>query len=167
MVDLRSRLVPDPDLHITTDGLDVYPWAIFGAFKGDVNHTAIAKSVDKDGNVTSEKVIGIGAPDTDEAGTSYVERHNLTMRMSMRRYTRETNGWSKKVANHKHMLSLFFVWYNWVRPHLTLEGNTPAIAAGLAEEVYGFDWIVGLIDERAPKPKRPKTYRRSKIAWTR
>ena len=108
----------------------------------------------------TNKIIVIG--DSEEGGTSFVERTNLTMRMGMRRYTRKTNGFSKKLENHKYMLYLFFTYYNWVRPHMTLE-TTPAVAAGLAKRERSLKWIVGLIDKRAPKPNRPKKYNRNSL----
>ena len=89
---------------------------------------------------------------------SYVERHNLTMRMGMRRFTRLTNGFSKKIENHLHMLSLYFVHYNFCRIHKSLR-TTPAMAAKVTDTLHDIEWIVGLIDARAPKPNRPKTYR--------
>ena len=92
-----------------------------------------------------------GSPDPKHISTSYAERQNLTMRMQMRRFTRLTNGFSKKVENHMHMVALYTVWYNFCRIHKTLK-VTPAMAAGLSDTVRVMDWIVSLIDERAPKP---------------
>ena len=83
--------------------------------------------------------------------TSHVERHNLTMRMSLRRFTRLTNAFSKKVENHVHALALYFVFYNFVRLHMTL-GTTPAVAAGLAEFPQDIRWIGELIDEFHNRP---------------
>ena len=88
-----------------------------------------------------------GDPDPKHISTSHVERHNLTMRMSMRRFTRLTNAFSKKVENHCHALALYFVYYNWCRRHKA-HGMTPAQAAGLAEDSYDLKWIVDLINER-------------------
>ena len=76
---------------------------------------------------------------------------NLTMRMSMRRFTRLTNAFSKKLENHAHMLALYFVHYNFCRVHKTLR-MTPAMAAGLTDTLSDVEWLVGLIDARAPKP---------------
>ena len=84
---------------------------------------------------------------------------NLTMRMGMRRFTRLTNAFSKKVENHLHMLSLYFMYYNFVRIHKSLR-MTPAMAAGLTTELHDMEWIVNMIDAAAPKPNRPKTYRK-------
>ncbi len=93
------------------------------------------------------------------ANTSYVERSNLTMRMSMRRFTRLTNAFSKAMEKHVAMLSLYFLHYNYCRIHKTLR-VTPAMEAGLSDTVRDTAWIVGLIEARAPKPRRPKTYRK-------
>ena len=82
----------------------------------------------------------------EDISTSYVERHNLTMRMSMRRFTRLTNAFSKKVQNHAYSVALYAVWFNFLRPHSSLGGRTPAEAAGLTDEQYGFDWILRAID---------------------
>ena len=99
-----------------------------------------------------EKVAVMGRPDMDKASTSYVERQNLTMRMSMRRFTRLTNGFSKKAENHAHAVSLHFMFYNYCRPHMTLTKaakgikTTPAMAAGLTNHVWTVDHILDLMD---------------------
>ena len=95
-----------------------------------------------------------GNPDKDHISTSYVERQNLTMRMSMRRYTRLTNAFSKKIQNHAHSLALYYVWYNFCRIHQTLR-TSPAMAAGITDTLHDMEWIGGHIDARAPKPQRP------------
>jgi hypothetical protein len=92
-----------------------------------------------------------GDPDPGLISTSYVERQNLTMRMGMRRFTRLTNGFSKKVENHAHAVSLHFMHYNFARPHKTLTKRygtptTPAMAAGVAEHVWSVWEIAGLLD---------------------
>ena len=92
-----------------------------------------------------------GEPDPDHINTSYVERHNLTMRMSMRRFTRLTNAFSKKLRNHAAALALYFVHYNFCRVHKTLR-MSPAMAAGVTDTLRDAEWIVGLIDARAAKP---------------
>lgn len=87
-----------------------------------------------------------GQPDPAYISTSYVERNNLTMRMSMRRFTRLTNGFSKKVENHAAMVSLFFMAYNFARPHGSLGRNqTPAMAAGVADHVWTVQEIAALL----------------------
>ena len=80
--------------------------------------------------------------------------------MGNRRYTRQTNAFSKKLVNHCHMLALWFTSYNFCRPHKGMGGKTPAQAAGLPDSVYPVSWIVELIDIRAPKPNPPKTHRK-------
>ena len=92
-----------------------------------------------------------GDPDAKHVSTSFVERQNLTMRMSMRRFTRLTNAFSKRVSHHFAMLSVYFVFYNFCRIHKTLR-VTPAMASGLCETLLDVDWIVGLIEARETKP---------------
>ena len=104
-----------------------------------------------------------GNPDIGHVSTSYVERQNLTMRMGMRRFTRLTNAFSKKLENHLHMLSLYFVHYNFCRMHKSLR-MSPAMAAGVSNTLHDMEWIVSLIDARAFEPKRPKTYRKQQIS---
>ena len=86
----------------------------------------------------------IGVPDPDHVSTSYVERQNLTMRMSMRRFTRLTNGFSKKIDNHGHAVALHFMHYNFCRIHKTLR-VTPAMEAGIADHVWTMDELVSLL----------------------
>ena len=104
-----------------------------------------------------------GNPDPAAVSTSYVERQNLTMRMGMRRFTRLTNAFSKKLENHLLMLSLYFVHYNFVRIHKTLK-CTPAMAAGVSDTLHDMEWIVSLIDARAAKPSRPAVAH--PVPWT-
>ena len=93
-----------------------------------------------------------GDPDPKHISTSYVERQNLTMRMHMRRFTRLTNGFSKKVENHAHMVALYTVFYNFTKIHKTLR-VTPAMQAGLTDRVWSMEELVKLIDEvHAPQP---------------
>ena len=98
--------------------------------------------------MTSEQVyIVASAPDASLISTSIVERQNLTMRMGMRRFTRLTNGFSKKVENHAAMVSLHFMYYNFGPPHKSLgKLRTPAMAAGVSDHVWTCDEIAGLID---------------------
>ena len=105
-----------------------------------------------------------GYRDPDHISTSYVERHNLTMRMGMRRFTRLTNGFIKKIENHLHMLSLYFVHYNFCRQHKSLGCVSPAMAAKVTDTLRDMEWIVSLIDARAPTPNRPKTYRKRAVS---
>ena len=107
------------------------------------------------------KTVVEGEPDKKHVSTSYVERQNLTMRMSMRRFTRLTNGFSKKLENHIHSLSLYFVHYNFCRIHKTLK-MSPAMAAGVSETLHDMEWVIGLIDARAPEPKKRGPYKTKK-----
>jgi hypothetical protein len=105
------------------------------------------------------KEVIFGNPIMEDVGTSHIERQNLTMRMGMRRFTRLTNGFSKKLENHINMLSLYFVHYNFVRIHKTLK-MTPAMAAGVSDTLRDTAWIVGLIDANAPAPKKRGPYKK-------
>jgi hypothetical protein len=100
-----------------------------------------------------------GDPVKEWVSTSHVERQNLTMRMNMRRLTRLTNGFSKKLENHVHMLSLYFVHYNFVRLHKSLK-MTPAMAAGFSGTLHDLYWIVGRIDASAPAPEKRGPYKK-------
>jgi hypothetical protein len=96
-----------------------------------------------------------GAPSEKHISTSYVERQNLTMRMSMRRFTRLTNGFSKKLENHCHALALYFVHYNFIRIHKTLR-VTPAMAAGSTDRIWNWEEIIEIIEEvETQKRKAP------------
>ena len=99
-----------------------------------------------------------GNPDPKHVSTSYTERHNLTMRMSMQRFTRLTNAFSKKVDNHCHALALYFVFYNFVRIHKTLR-VTPAMAANVSDRLWSIEDIVALMDATEGKPKRRGPYK--------
>ena len=171
MDDLHGRLEDRPQL--STDGLVAYREAVEGAFGGDVDFAQVIKSYGKEPGEDNERrysppaCIDIekrrieGNPDMRKANTSYVERQNLSMRMGMRRFTRLTNAFSKRVEKHWAMLSLYFLHYNFCRVHMTLR-VTPAMEIGLDTTIRDCKWIVGLIDARAPKPNRPKTYRKRK-----
>ena len=154
MDDLRGRLASR--VQLTTDGHRAYLEAVEGAFGGDVDYAQVVKLYGSDPSVPpgryspaqcvgTRKIRVVGDPRNEDISTSYVEQHNLTTRMSLRRFTRLTNAFSKKLDNHCHSLALYFTWYNWVRTHTTLK-QTPAQAAGLTDEQYGFDWILREID---------------------
>jgi len=93
----------------------------------------------------ARKAIISGAPNHNHVSTSYAERQNLTMRMSMRRFTRLTNGFSKKLENHEHALALYFMYYNFCRIHQSLR-VTPAMEAGVTDHVWEIREVVALID---------------------
>ena len=101
-----------------------------------------------------------GNPDLAHVSTSYVERNNLTMRMSMRRFTRLTNVFSKKIENHTHSVALHFMYYNFCRQHKSLDGISPAMAAGVTDRLWDIEDIVRLIDEAAPKPGPRSPYKK-------
>lgn len=153
MQDLASRL--RHRVQLTTDGHKVYMNAVEDAFGADVDYAMLSKVYGNDpGNETRYSPAKIlssttevikGDPNPRLISTSYVERQNLTMRMSMRRFTRLTNGFSKKVENHAHAVALHFMHYNFARIHKTLR-VTPAMAAGVAAHVWSIEEIVELAD---------------------
>ena len=100
-----------------------------------------------------------GNPDIKHVSTSYVERQNLTMRMSMCRFTRLTDAFSKKLDNHIHALALYFVFYNFTRIHKTLS-MSPAMAAGITDRLWSLDDVIAKIDELAPAPKVRGPYKK-------
>ncbi|HKG40101.1 MAG TPA: IS1 family transposase [Conexibacter sp.] len=156
--DLRSRLA-EPRVQITTDGLRAYREAIGDAFASDqVDFAQLHKNYGTDPKLrgserrysppvcTSTQVTVVsGDPDPGEISTSYVERQNLTMRMGMRRFTRLTNGFSKKVENLAHAVSLHYMHYNFARIHQTLR-CTPAQAAGVTGRRWTLTDIAGLLE---------------------
>ena len=155
MQDVAARLASR--VQMTTDGHRAYLEAVEGAFGADIDYAMLVKLYgqgDTEHRYSPAQCIGAklqavtGNPDAAHVSTSYVERQNLTMRMSMRRFTRLTNAFSKKVENHYHMLALYFTWYNWVRIHKTLR-VPPAMEAGLTDTVRDMDWIVELIEQNS------------------
>ena len=156
---LRSRLTNR--VQLTTDGLRAYLEAIEGVFGAEVDYAMLNKIYGhetREGQrryspaecIGAEKRVVAGDPDKSRISTSYVERQNLTMRMSMRRFTRLTNAFSKKIENHMHAISLHFMWYNFARPHKTLSKpylKTPAMAAGVADHIWTAEEIVSLLGD--------------------
>ena len=167
MFDLAGRLANR--VQLTTDGYGAYLKAVGDAFAADVDYAMLVKLYGEPtgakGNerkyspaecTGARKEPIFGKPDPAMISTSHVERQNLTMRMGMRRFTRLTNGFSKKLENHLHMLSLYFVHYNFVRMHKTLK-CTPAMAAGVTDTLRDMTWLAGIIEAAAPKagPRGP------------
>jgi IS1 family transposase len=156
MQDVASRLTTR--VQITTDGHRAYVEAVEGAFGMDVDYAMLIKLYGSPARpdtryspgvcIGTESVQVIGQPDPKHISTSYVERQNLTMRMSMRRFTRLTNAFSKKAENHAHMLAIYFMYYNFCRVHQTLR-VTPAMEAGIANHVWTIEEMVKLLDGRS------------------
>jgi hypothetical protein len=153
MKDLASRL--RGRVQLTTDGHAAYLEAVEGAFGCDIDYAQLIKlyGCDVEGQKwhSPPKCMGarrravIGYPTPDHISTSYAERHNLTMRMSMRRSTRLTNAFSKKVENLSHAVSLHFMYDNFARIHRTLR-VTPAMEAGVFDRVWTLEEIGRLLD---------------------
>lgn len=151
--DLASRL--KHRVQLTIDGLTAYLEAVEGAFGADIDYSMLIKlyGSDPEGEkrYSPSKIIGIeekriaGNPDPKHISTSYVERQNLTMRMSMRRFTRLTNGFSKKVENLAHAVSIHFMYYNFARIHRTLR-VTPAMEAKVTDRLWDIEDIVKLLN---------------------
>ncbi len=143
------------DVQITTDGHKPYPSAIKLAFEDRpidfATLTKVYRNSDNEGRYSPGKIVSSttevikGSPDPRHISTSYVERQNLTMRMHMRRFTRLTNAFSKKIENHIAAVDLHFLYYNFCRIHQTLR-VTPAMAAGLSQRVWGIMDIVALLE---------------------
>lgn len=167
MDDLRDRL--SNRVQLTTDGHKAYLEAVEGAFGGDVDYAQLVKmygeTAGPKGRYSPAECTGIkkikveGEPDIKHVSTSYVERQNLTMRMSMRRFTRLTNAFSKKLDNHIHALALYFVFYNFTRIHKTLR-MSPAMAAGVTNRLWSLDDVIAKIDELAPQPAKRGPYKK-------
>ncbi len=175
MDDLRSRLANR--VQLTTDGHRAYLEAVEEVFGADIDYGMLVKLYGAESSgqgherkYSPSECLGArkdritGNPDPKHISTSHTERHNLTMRMSMRRFTRLTNAFSKKVENHCHALALYFVFYNFVRRHQTLRVS-PAMAAGISDRLWSMEDIVALIDatETEPKKRGPYTPRQPKI----
>ena len=154
MDDVAGRLASR--VQLTTDGHRVYLDAVMGAFD-QVDFAQLVKLYGAESGKGAEKKYSpaectgavktpvAGSPDPKHISTSYVERQNLNMRMGMRRFTRLTNAFSKKIDNHLHALALYFVFYNFVRMHKTLR-MSPAMAAGVSDRLWEIEDIVQLID---------------------
>jgi IS1 family transposase len=158
MRDLASRMANR--IQLSTDGNRIYESIVGHAFNHEVDWAMLQKIYRTDSRsggkysppvCTGTKVrVQKGEPDPSRISTSYVERQNLTMRMGMRRFTRLTNGFSRKVENLAHAVSLHFMHYNFARPHKTLSKGayptTPAMAAGVADHAWSLEEIAALLD---------------------
>lgn len=146
-------------IQLSTDGFKVYAQAVDAAFGEDIDFAMIHKiyaSLNSPipaevkyspGACCGEKVVHvIGEPAREHISTSYVERQNLTLRMNCRRFTRLTNAFSKKMSNHAAAQALYFMHYNFVKPHKTLHQATPAIVAGVTDHIWSLEEVVQLLD---------------------
>ena len=158
--DLRLRVASVQRLRICTDGNASYVKAIKRYFKRGISYSQLVKDFSGE-EVGFQSRLVYGKHTTQKASTSYVERLNLTIRTSIRRFTRKTNAFSKTLENHRNVVHLFATYYNFIRIHQSL-GTTPAVKAGLTRHEYSLEWLVGLIDQQAPKPKRPEVYQKRK-----
>jgi IS1 family transposase len=155
MDDLRRRVTTR--MQLTTDGHAPYLQAVEEAFGADIDYAMLIKlygappaEAEAARRYSPSDCLGTrkdkitGNPDPKHVSTSYVERQNLTMRMSMRRFTRLTNAFSKKIENHAHAVALHYMHYNFVRIHKTLR-VTPAMAAGVADRLWDISDIAHLV----------------------
>ncbi|PYJ58566.1 MAG: IS1 family transposase [Verrucomicrobia bacterium] len=153
MHDLKDRLASR--VQLTTDGLRTYVEAVEDAFGSDIDYAQLVKiyGAAPEGSevryspaqcMGARKAVVSGSPDFTHVSTSYTERNNLTMRMQIRRFTRLTNAFSKKVENHAAAIALHFMHYNFARIHQTLR-ITPAMAAGISDHVWSIEEIVNIV----------------------
>jgi IS1 family transposase len=157
MEDLAKRVANR--IQLTSDGYRVYERAVESAFGCEVDYSMLVKIYgaplqdDASTRYSPATCIGCrtatlsGNPDPAHVSTSFVERQNLSMRMGMRRFTRLTNGFSKKIENHGHAVALHFFHYNFIRIHQTLR-VTPAMEAGITDHVWSFEELVALLDSK-------------------
>ena len=170
--DLRTRLANR--VQLTSDGLKAYLEAVEGAFGGDIDYAILHKVYGNSpdsakGKYSPAECIGTqkhrieGDPDLKHVSTSYVERSNLTMRMHMRRFTRLTNGFSKKVENHAYAVALHMMYYNFVRLHSKLR-MSPAMAAGVSTKLWEIGDIVALVEAEEAMADRTRGRYKKKIS---
>jgi IS1 family transposase len=150
-------------IQLTSDGLRVYIDAVEGAFGCDIDYAMLVKTYESSQEETRyspavctscERKPIMGNPDPKHISTSYIERQNLSMRMSLRRFTRLTNGFSKKVENHAYAVALYVMHYNFCRIHQTLR-CTPAMEAGISDHVWSIEEIAALLPEPTYGPRGP------------
>jgi IS1 family transposase len=155
MQDLAARLANR--VQLTTDGYTIYLNAVENAFGSDIDYAMLVKiygeTAEAEKRYSPAECIGCqrkpvtGSPDPKHISTSYVERQNLTMRMHMRRFTRLTNAFSKKLENHIAAVALHFMYYNFIKLHGTVR-CTPAMAAGVTNRLWDMSDVVKLVEER-------------------
>jgi hypothetical protein len=167
MCDLKERLANR--VQLTSDGLKSYVSAVGKTFGNDVDFAQLVKiyGPSHEGQRRYSPPVCKGAikdprtgnPDPDHISTSYVERSNLTMRMHMRRFTRLTNAFSKKIDNHIHMGALYTVWYNYIRQHKT-HRLSPAMAAGLTDKLWSMTDLAEMVERTLPKASSRGPYKK-------
>lgn len=169
IADLESRLANR--VQLMTDGHKAHLQAVEDAFGANTDYAMLVKLYgEAHGNTTERKyspgeccgsIKGMvrGNPQEGLISTSHVERQNLSMRMGMRRFTRLTTGFSKKIENHEHAIALYFVHYNFARIHSSLRVS-PAMAAGVADRLWSLEDIVALIEAREEAPKKRGPYKK-------
>ena len=155
--DLKGRIEYDKDLEIYTDGHRPYPKAIKKYFGTNISYSQLVKTIKDDEPIIEDRQI-YGQRRSNRSTTSYVERCNLTVRESNRRYSRKTTAFSKKIESHRASIDLFIMHYNWIRPHDTL-GTAPAVRAGLADEPYSLERLVRRIDRMNARERRERQHR--------
>jgi len=164
MQDVASRI--SNRIQLTTDGHRVYADAVEDAFGSEIDYAMLVKIYGASGDSPESRYspatcfgcrtgVPSGNPNPKYISTSYVERQNLSMRMGMRRFTRLTNGFSKKFENHAHQVALYFFHYNFCRVHTTLR-VTPAMEAGLTDHVWSLEELCSLLPERKPNARIDK-----------
>jgi IS1 family transposase len=174
LTDLAKRL--RNRVQLTTDGHESYRPAVVNAFGDDVDYAMLVKQYGTDADprrperryspsvcIGADPIPVNGDPNYQHISTSHVERLNLTMRMSMRRYTRLTNAFSKKVENLAAAVSLHFMHYNFCRVHQSL-GTTPAVAAGVTDHVWPLSELVGMLEAAENVPTKRGAYRKTRAA---
>ncbi len=171
MKDVSERLVDR--VQLTTDGHAAYLDAVERAFGDGIDYAMLVKhygaAPEGPRRYSPAECLGAtktpikGRPDRAHVSTSFVERQNLTMRMSVRRFTRLTNGFSKKFENHAHMVASYTVWYNYVRQHKTLR-MSPAMKAGLSKTLWSMEDLAAMIDAAQPAPGPRGPYKKQGAA---
>jgi IS1 family transposase len=172
MDDVAGRLANR--VQLTSDGHKAYLEAVEGAFGADIDYATLEKIYKADPRIpagrysppvcTGAKKQSVeGRPDPAHISTSYVERQNLTMRMHMRRFTRLTNAFSKKIENHANAVALHFAYYNLVKVHKTLR-MSPAMAAGVTDKLWEMSDLVAVVEAAEAKPGKRGPYKKRAMA---
>ncbi len=161
LADLKDRLANR--IQLSSDGYKAYPMVVEAIFGGNIDYAMLIKhygaTAESQKRYSPADCVGctkkavIGNPKLPDISTSFAERQNLTMRMGIRRFTRLTNGFSKKAENHSHAVALHFMYYNFGRIHKSLR-ITPAMAAGVSDHIWSLEEIAALADKQETPKKR-------------